>query len=108
MILVGFVLAIGVGAGTGTVLEFMDRSIRRPEELSAIIKYPVLAIVPYWETVREARAIVRKKWLMAFTVFSFMVLSVVAVHIFYMPLDIIAVKIVRKIVLKFLMDRESL
>jgi uncharacterized protein involved in exopolysaccharide biosynthesis len=101
LILVGLVLAFGVGAGTGTVLEFMDRSIRRPEELSAIVKHPVLAIVPYWETGYEARAKVRKKWFMVFCIFSFMMVSVAAVHILYMPLDIIAVKVIRKIVLNF-------
>ena len=101
LILVGFVLALGVGAGIGTVLEFMDRSIRRPEELSSIVKYPVLAIVPYWETQQEARAKVRKKWVMIFSFFCILIVSVTAVHIFYMPLDIIAVKVVRKIVLNF-------
>ncbi len=101
LILVGFVLALGVGAGTGTVLEFMDRSIRRAEELSSLVKYPVLAIVPYWETEQEARSQVRRKWVMVLGVFSFMVIGVAAVHFFYMPLDIIAVKVVRKIVLNF-------
>ncbi|WP_419779178.1 GumC family protein [Maridesulfovibrio sp.] len=101
LILVGFVLALGVGAGTGTVLEFMDRSIRRAEELSSLVKYPVLAIVPYWETEQEARSQVRRKWVMVLGVFSFMIIGVAAVHFFYMPLDIIAVKVVRKIVLNF-------
>ncbi|NDV21841.1 lipopolysaccharide biosynthesis protein [Desulfovibrio sp. JC022] len=101
LILVGFVLSLGIGAGTGTVLEFMDRSIRRPEELSAIIKYPVLAIVPYWQTELEARAIVRRKWSMVLTVLSLMVVTVAAVHIFFMPLDIIAVKVIRKVILNF-------
>ncbi|TIH18577.1 lipopolysaccharide biosynthesis protein [Marinifilum sp. JC120] len=101
LVLVGFVLSLGIGAGTGTVLEFMDRSIRRPEELSAIVKYPVLAIVPYWETELESRTIVRRKWSMVLTVFSLMVLTVAAVHFFFMPLDIIVVKVVRKVILNF-------
>ncbi|ACS80480.1 GumC family protein [Maridesulfovibrio salexigens] len=101
LILVGFVLSLGVGASTGTILEFMDRSIRRPEELSAIVKYPVLAIVPYWETEIEARALVRRKWIMTIVFLSTVAVSVVAVHIFFMPIDVIAVKLVRKIVLNF-------
>ncbi len=48
LILVGFVLSMGIGIGVGVFLEFMDRSIRRADELSDIVKYPVLAIVPYW------------------------------------------------------------
>ena len=101
LVLVGFVLSLGIGAGVGTVLEFMDRSIRRSEELSALAGYPVLAIVPYWETGREARSKVRRKWSMVLIVFSAMIFTVVAVHIFFMPLDIIAVKVMRKIVLNF-------
>jgi len=60
-----------------------------------------LAIVPYWETGREARSKVRRKWSMVLIVFSAMIFTVVAVHIFFMPLDIIAVKVMRKIVLNF-------
>lgn len=101
LILVGFVLSLGIGAGTGTVLEFMDRSIRRPEELSAIVKYPILAIVPYWQTEHEARAIVRRKWSLLMIVVSLMVVTVSVVHIFFMPLDIIVVKIIRKVILNF-------
>ncbi|WP_415716888.1 GumC family protein [Maridesulfovibrio sp.] len=101
LICVGFMLALGVGAGTGTIMEFMDRSIRRAEELSSIVKYPILAIVPYWETEQEAKAKVRKKWVMVFSIFSIIVIIVSAVHIFYMPLDIIAVKVIRKIALNF-------
>ncbi|WP_320008742.1 lipopolysaccharide biosynthesis protein [Maridesulfovibrio sp.] len=101
LICVGFMLALGVGAGTGTIMEFMDRSIRRAEELSSIVKYPILAIVPYWETEKEAKAKVRKKWVMVFSIFSIIVIIVFAVHLFYMPLDIIAVKVIRKIALNF-------
>ncbi|CCO24828.1 GumC family protein [Maridesulfovibrio hydrothermalis] len=101
LVFVGFVLSIGVGIGIGTFLEFMDRSIRRPEELSNIVKYPVLVIVPYWETEAEARSKIRKKWGSVLAVFSIIVLSIAGVHFFYMPLDIIAVKIVRKLVLNF-------
>ncbi len=101
LILVGFVLSMGVGVGVGVFLEFMDRSIRRPEELSEIVKYPVLAIVPYWETEIEARRIVRKKWTVMLSVLTFMVVTIVGVHFFYMPLDIIVIKIVRKLALNF-------
>ena len=101
LILVGFVLSMGIGIGVGVVLEFMDRSIRRAEELSDIVKYPVLAIVPYWETEVEARSIVRKKWITLLTVVAVIVLGVACVHFFYMPLDIIAIKVIRKLALNF-------
>lgn len=101
LILVGAVLSMGGGIGVGTFLEFMDRSIRRPEELSNIVKYPLLAIIPYWETEAEARAIVRQKWGSALIVLCVIVLVIAGVHFFYLPLDIIAIKFMRKIVLNF-------
>lgn len=101
LIFVGFVLSMGVGIGVGVFLEFMDRSIRRAEELSEIVKYPILAIVPYWETEVEARSMARKKWTRTLTVVAIVVFSVAGVHFFYMPLDIIAVKVIRKLTLNF-------
>ncbi|WP_432736819.1 GumC family protein [Maridesulfovibrio sp. FT414] len=101
LVLVGFVLSMGIGIGVGVFLEFMDRSIRRPEELSEIVKYPVLAIVPYWETEIEARRIVRKKWTVFLSIAVASIVVVSGVHFFYMPLDIIAVKVIRKLALNF-------
>lgn len=101
LIMVGFVLSMGIGMGVGVFMEFMDRSIRRPQELSEIVKYPVLAVVPYWETEREARNIVRKKWTVFLVLFVTAVLGLVGVHFLYMPLDVIAIKIIRKLALNF-------
>ncbi|OEU67297.1 MAG: lipopolysaccharide biosynthesis protein [Desulfovibrio sp. S3730MH75] len=101
LVLVGFILSIGVGIGIGTFLEFMDRSIRRSEDLSEIVKCPILAIVPYWESVAEAKAIVRKKWLILMAILCSCAVVVAGIHLFYMPLDVIAIKVIRKIVLNF-------
>ncbi len=101
LVLVGFILALGIGVGVGTFLEFMDRSIRRSEELSDIVKLPILAVVPYWESATEAKAITHRKWLIILSVLSAGVLVLVGIHFLYMPLDIIAVKVIRKIVLNF-------
>ncbi|WP_031479020.1 GumC family protein [Maridesulfovibrio frigidus] len=101
LVLVGFILSIGVGIGIGTFLEFMDRSIRRSEDLSDIVKCPILAIVPYWESAAEAKAIVRRKWFIVMVILCTSAVVVVGIHLFYMPLDVIAIKVMRKIVLNF-------
>ncbi len=101
LVLVGFILSIGVGIGIGTFLEFMDRSIRRSEDLSEIVKCPILAIVPYWESAAEAKAIVRKKLVIAVVILCSCAVVVAGIHLFYMPLDVIAIKVIRKIVLNF-------
>ncbi|WP_320170188.1 lipopolysaccharide biosynthesis protein [Maridesulfovibrio sp.] len=101
LILVGFVLSMGIGIGVGVFLEFMDRSIRRPDELSEIVKYPVLAIVPYWETEIEAQRKIKRKRVVALSIVGVVIAAVVGVHFLYMPLDIIAIKLVRKLAINF-------
>jgi capsular polysaccharide biosynthesis protein len=100
-ILVAFVVALGVGGAVVIVLEVLDRSIRRPEQLSKIIKLPILASVPYWETSAEAKAIEHRKFLSLLVILAFVVLGIVMIHFLYMPLDVIAVEFVRKIVSNF-------
>lgn len=101
LVLVGFVLASGVGIGVGTFLEFMDRSIRRPDDLSQIAGLPVLTTVPYWVTRKEAKAQVRRKWFVALGIFTALLGVLAGVHFFYMPLDVLMVKVIRKITLNF-------
>ncbi|SDL12610.1 hypothetical protein SAMN05660337_2178 [Maridesulfovibrio ferrireducens] len=100
-ILVTFVVALGVGGVVVIVLEVLDRSIRRPEQLSKIIKLPILASVPYWETSAEAKAVEHRKFLSLLVILAFVVLGIVMIHFLYKPLDVIAVEFVRKIVSNF-------
>ncbi|WP_291327876.1 lipopolysaccharide biosynthesis protein [Desulfovibrio sp. UCD-KL4C] len=101
LVLVGFIIAFGVGIGVGSLFEFMDRSIRRSDELSEIVKLPILAVVPYWESPDEAKTTIHRKRFIIVSIFFAIVIALVAVHFLYMPLDIIGVKLFRKIVLNF-------
>lgn len=101
LVIVGFIIACGVGTGVVAFLEFLDRSFRCSEDLSDIVKIPILAVVPYWESDSEAKTIIRRKRLIILSIFSAIVLGLVTVHFLYMPLDIIAVKLLRKVVLNF-------
>lgn len=101
LVLVGIVLSSGVGVGIGTFLEFMDRSIRRPDDLSHITGLPVLTTVPYWVTEKELRTHIRRKWFIILGIFVVIILGLAALHFLYMPLDVLAVKVLRKITFNF-------
>jgi uncharacterized protein involved in exopolysaccharide biosynthesis len=43
---IGFLLAIGAGAGSGFLADYLDPSFRTPEEVNDVLKIPVLASMP--------------------------------------------------------------
>jgi succinoglycan biosynthesis transport protein ExoP len=93
VLLIGFVLAVGGGAGVATFREFLDDSIRDYRRLSRSTPYPVLAGIPRIETRGD---IVRRRWKRA--AFSVGVLGVIAGGLYafnnlVMPLDILWIKI---------------
>lgn len=85
----GFLLAIGAGVGTVAVLEAVDTSIRGRSDLTALLAQPPLTVVP-WVVTDDERALfaTRKRIAMA-GAFGCAALAVVAVHLFYRPLDVL-------------------
>lgn len=81
----------GIGAGIGFVLlmEMLNRSIRRPVELTNRLGIQPLATIPYIRTARERRW---KRLIIAVVLFLIIVvapLGLWAVNTFYQPLDMI-------------------
>ncbi len=81
----------GIGAGIGLVLlmEMLNRSIRRPVELTNRLGIQPLATIPYIRTSRERRW---KRLIVGSVLFIIIVvvpLALFAVHTFYEPLDVI-------------------
>lgn len=98
IILIGFILAIGAGIGIASLKEFSDRAIYSENALSLITGKPVLAVVPLIETEADLK---RKKRKLIIFVLSILIgtgLIVLAVHLFYKPLDLLWFMIIRKLV----------
>ena len=55
ILLIGIVLGIGMGFGLGFFREYLDHSIRTPEEVEQYAGYPVLAIIPKIASPKEVR-----------------------------------------------------
>ncbi|MCD6570714.1 MAG: lipopolysaccharide biosynthesis protein [Deltaproteobacteria bacterium] len=95
--LIGLILGLGAGVGSASLREFFDDSIRSERELIELANKPVLAVIPYIETdldVTKKRHII----IIALTALAVCLgLSILAIHLFYTPLDILWFKVLRKV-----------
>ena len=91
VLIAGAGVAGGLGAGLGFIvlLELLNRSIRRPSELSAHLGIQPFATIPYIRTGRELR------WKRGVLVSALVVIAVaipaalLAIHTYYLPLDLL-------------------
>lgn len=95
----GFVLAVGSGAGTAFLAEFLDKTIRGPAVLTSILQRHPLAVIPFIERSGDrSRQRVRR---LSFLLAAFLVLiTVLAVtHVLYQPLDVLLISMREAVVL---------
>ncbi len=53
ILLLGLVLAVGGGIGYASLAEYMDRTVRGPRNIQAVIGAPPLAVIPYLEAQKD-------------------------------------------------------
>jgi len=91
VMIAGAGVAGGIGAGLGFILllELLNRSIRRPAELTAQLGIQPFATIPYMRTRRE----VRLKRTLMLVVLALIVagipMALLAIHTYYLPLDLL-------------------
>jgi hypothetical protein len=103
IILVGFVLALGAGFGLAAVQEAMDHTIKTADEVNSITGAPVFSTVPLMESGPERRVRRIKRILWASAAVAVIVAALVIVNSFVMPLDVLWIKIHRKVMAQGLM-----
>lgn len=97
LLVVGLVLAVGVGVGIASLTEFMDTAVHGPEELAGLSGVPVLAVIPYISTPYE-QALRRRRRVLAWAGCGGAILAALAgVHWFVRPLDVLLMQVIRKI-----------
>ena len=80
ILLIGIALGFALGFGLAYLREIMDTSVRRPEEIEALLQIPVLASLPFSYNVKELRRRKAKKILTVVAIFlTFIFLGVVMV-----------------------------
>ncbi len=96
LLLVGVVLATGVGVGSGSLSEFMDRSVHSSDDLGMSTGVPVLVTVPYLETRADRVRRFRRRLLVTLFALAAVVGIILAVHFFYEPLDVLWYRVVQR------------
>jgi uncharacterized protein involved in exopolysaccharide biosynthesis len=97
ILLIGLLISLGGGLGAIALLEALDSSIRSPRELSCTLAAPLLSVIPYIATpLDQQTGTDRRKLLIAGAAGSAVVL-LLAIHFFWMPLDVVGYAIQRKL-----------
>jgi uncharacterized protein involved in exopolysaccharide biosynthesis len=89
IVLLGVLLAVGSGVGSGALAESLDRSIRTPEQLVLLTQQFPLAVVPFIPNESDfSRAKMRQRYIKAAGI-SALAATLVIVHVFVTPLDVL-------------------
>jgi len=93
----GLVMAFGVG-GAGLVLpEMLDPSIRSVNQLTSGLGIRPLVVIPFFTTVEERKIRKRRQVIIFFATLMIFAVSIASVHIFYMPIDVLVMKIAQRL-----------
>lgn len=97
IVVFGFFVALGSGVGLALLLEAVDQSVTTPEDLAALTGQPVLAAIPYLATSKENVNLARQRHIILAACVGFFVALLILVHIFFMPLDLIVLGLLRRL-----------
>ena len=84
---------MAAGLGLVLVLELLDRSARRPEDLVKRLGVTPIATIPYIQTRRELVGRRARRVALLLTILIGVPALVYAVHIYYAPLDLVAERV---------------
>ena len=98
IVVVGFVLGIGGGAGLAVLREISDHAVRSEMVLAYLTEKPVLAVVPRIITNEDRRRKRIKMAVYSLSTTSAFGLCVLAIHTLYSPLDVLWFRVLRKLV----------
>ena len=89
IVMFGFIAAFALGLGAVLLLESVDGSVRNRQDLQRLVSVPPLAIIPVMLTSVDHAARRRRRWYALGGTATTLVFAVIAVHLFYRPLDVL-------------------
>lgn len=89
IVLAGGGAAIASGLGLVVLLEFLDKSVRTANDLERRLQIKPLAVIPYVTTRRERLRKYLKRGIALLALLTIAVVIILAIHIYYLPLDLI-------------------
>lgn len=93
----GSIFGILAGIGLVVLLELLNRTLRRPEDLVAKLGITPLATIPYIPTSGEMMRYRALRLLRILVIVIVVPAAVYAVHVFYQPLDLLAEQVMDKV-----------
>lgn len=93
----GGFLGILAGLGIVVLLEILNRSIRRPEDIVSRLGVTPIATIPYITVAGEITRRRRRKLLILLIILIGVPVAVYAVHTYYQPLDFLAERLMDKV-----------
>ena len=97
----GSLFGFMAGIGLIVLLEVLNRSIRRPEDLIRTLGISPIATLPYIQTRTEVVLRRGRKLLIALIILVGITVLLYAVHNYYQPLDLIAERVMNKLGLRW-------
>jgi uncharacterized protein involved in exopolysaccharide biosynthesis len=97
IMLVGTVFALGLSVGTAALREFSDKRVYDLEALQKLSRLPVISIIPSIITEADVAARRRRKMAVGIAGIGCVIVAVLAVHLFYMDLNIMYAKLGRMV-----------
>ncbi len=94
--LIGFVLALGFATGVAALRENLNTSIKSSADLARLTGLPILTTMPVMENSIERRRRHLRYFLIILLIVGTLAAALAAIHIYYMPLDIVWIKIMRR------------
>ncbi len=97
ILLIGFVLGIGSGAGLAGAREYLDQSVRSAEALARATGVAVLVSVPEILTARDLEAIRKRRRMTVRIVILAVLVGIGFFHFFIMDLNVFWAKLMRRL-----------
>jgi succinoglycan biosynthesis transport protein ExoP len=89
IVLLGFILALAGGIGSGAAAESLDHSIRTPEQLARLTQLSPLAVIPFMPNEQDLSRAVKRRLLLKGAGVGALVTILALLHVFVMPLDVL-------------------
>ncbi|MCU7864794.1 MAG: lipopolysaccharide biosynthesis protein, partial [Candidatus Thiodiazotropha sp. (ex Lucinoma borealis)] len=89
ILFLGFVFSFAGGFGNVVVRESMDQTVYGSKGVIAVTKAPPLAVIPYIECSEDHRKQTTNSTMTVFGLIAAVAVTLVSVHLFYKPLDVI-------------------
>ncbi len=78
----GLLAGIAIGAGVTFLLEHVDRSFRKVEEINTALEIPVLGVIPALTTDEELTKTRKRLWALASASLAIIVISTIVIFLF--------------------------